>query len=1336
MVTGDGPGRIRELRRALTLTEPGAFLVESRVIRRVIRELHGFVKLSPSIPHTESQVVAAAHLRQLVHPDELGLDTFQNLPAQCILICQPEEGELEHWPVQELLQQVWRRLFHAVIDRDLLDKSQVSLQRSEIQERIAGLGQVEFDEAHFVLRSELRLVVPDSRMEAWREFAALYLELKWFEPDLLPVWFPSLAGRTHVDDVLSRDINAAELFRRTMPYGATIPDVTPHTVRDEASLASTRRDWTLGVGVTPSDRAYLRMLRRRDRANERGNTVGAIVCSMQAGQRATSEEKRLSAEEKARADIRYLVERLRRAISFAEDQTDAWQASLWELATNAIHGFWNSEKRLLFDLQKVCLDHERVTYKVDLVTWLISRGKRPIRRPLGSLREVMMANHLTSAASRLVYVRLSGVERDRLTGLLNRAAHLSEVQMRERLRPVLQKTLQDVQLIPENVPEHVAFDKLVDDALDSIADRGYLTMGYLRDSISKNDLKLPDLTDIRDLWRGDYLLRADDRLDIAMDGVYRRGEFYLRWLQTTSSVFFGNRTGRFTTLFLIIPFGGAVVIVEGFRHLAHMLQGKPKPVPTEPVPTEPVPTEPVSTEPVSTEPVSTEPVAKEQSPEAASASQPELAGLPEEVAQPLDAAAVDVSADDFDLVAHEIHSAPRLAFFPPTDDRASQSAAPEPLQALSPNFGEAPETVAAAPAGHSAVTQSVFVANEMPQTAQIPPLEVDRPAELASFTTSRVPSQFTLLAATQDGVPGSRTTEVPQAGEETAVVAVEPHDARDAIDQIVQNRMETAYWVVGIGFLLMALIHLAGFRKRFLRFLTSALKFVRKLLVDYPLFFVRLPIVQKVWRHRLVVKFRRFVLTPAFLGLGVARGLPWLLSGEPGSWGWFAAISVLFSMALNSRLGRDTQEVAAEWIGNAWHKLRARVFVALFDFVLDGFRMLLNFIERFIYAVDEWLRFHSDESWMSIVTKAILGVIWSFVSFLIRIYVNLLIEPTFHPVKHFPVVTVAHKMILPGLFLIQKNMVQLLQPYLGLALAESVTWFNIFFIPGIFGFAVWELKENWRLYASNRRPRLLPMAVGSHGETVARLLRPGFHSGTLPKLFRKLRRLEHQLPSFRRFSARRAARGQLEHVEVAIHNFVARELIRLLELCPVWKDTKIRCGHIHIASNSFYIDLECSFLGEQPLRILFQEQSGWVVASVSDPGCLRFASADQIRSLQNALEGFYRKCGIDMVREQMEDSLLHKHPYDINGEGLIVWPHGHFRNELSVDLNRKGSLRPVPAAEAMGAGLGPVDRMAVLFFESQTDWEGWVTRWTTGETTALPPACLMSPRFRLIVAIR
>ena len=68
-------------------------------------------------------------------------------------------------------------------------------------------------------------------------------------------------------------------------------------------------------------------------------------------------------------------------------------------------------------------------------------------------------------------------------------------------------------------------------------------------------------------------------------------------------------------------------------------------------------------------------------------------------------------------------------------------------------------------------------------------------------------------------------------------------------------------------------------------------------------------------------------------------------------------------------------------------------------------------------------------------------------------------------------------------------------------------------IPGIFGFLAWELKENWRLYAANRPPQLKPVRVGAHGETMMRLLRPGIHSGTIPKTYAKLRR------ALRRFNA-------------------------------------------------------------------------------------------------------------------------------------------------------------------------------------------------------------------------
>ena len=1307
----NGP-RIEELRRALSQADPSAFLVEPRVIRRVIRERFGFAHLSASIPHVESQIVPAADVRHLVHPDELGLASFADLPADCLLICQPDEGELEHWPMQELLQQVWRRLFHAQIDRELLRRLHTDIHRADVQERIANIGQVEFDEAHFVLRNELRLVDQESRIEAWREFVALYLEMKHFEPDLLTVWFPSVVERPQIDDVLARDINASEILKRTQLYGATTPDLTPHVVRDEARLMNTRRDWSLGIGIVPSDRAYVSQLRRRERANERGNTVAAAVCAIQAMQRATSDDKRDAALEKARADVRYLVERLRRAINFPEQDTDAWQTSLWELATNSVHGFWNSEKRLLFDLQKVCLDHERVTYKVDVVKWAVSRGKRPLRRPLNSLREVMMAKHLASSAARLVYVRLSGIERERLTALLQQAARLAEQQMRERMRPVIQQTLRDVQLIPANIPEQVAFDKLTEDSLDCIVDRGYLTMGYLRDQISKNDLKLPDLTQLHELWRGDHLLRADDRLDVALDGVYRRGEFYLRLLQITSSLFFGTRAGRFATLFLLIPFGGAVVVVEGVRHIIHMFHPKPKAA--------------------SSAGEKSESVESDGSvAESAESSGATAAELMDEYLTEIPLAKNASSKEESETTV----DAP-LA----TSDRLS--------------FGQgATESLTVNPVSESVVvgfSSADLVESGVPQQSTLETTPGGT-SELSNAT----PGSSTTLAIesliVQSTAEKSSEAKVKSSAAETSardqdasatqeVVAVPPDDAREAIDQIVKSRIETLSSVLLVGFLLMALIHIKPFRVWFFAQVLRGLKLLRSVVLDLPQKVLHLPAVQKLWRNRTFVRIRRVALTPILISVVGCRFIPWLINGVPLSWWWVSAITVLSSLALNSRLGRDTQELTAEWVGNTWYKLRARVVMAVIDWVIDFFRMLLNFLERFLYAVDEWLRFHSDESWLSIVVKAVLGVIWSFASFLIRIYVNLLIEPTFHPVKHFPVVTVAHKMILPGLIYLEGSMVDVLSPYLGTALARSVTWFNIFFIPGIFGFAVWELKENWRLYLANRKENLTPVPVGSHGETVARLLRPGFHSGTLPKLFRRLRRLEHQSASFKRFSARRAARGRLEHVETAIRSFVERDLIRLLQLCPVWSGTGLRCGHIHAASNSFSVEIECSLLGETPLVLLFQEQSSWVAASIHETGWLRFASADQLRSFQNAIEGFYRKGGIDLVREQLEANFIHNHPYDINAEGLAIWPNGMFSYELQVDLNRAGPIRPVPSSEAAAAGINSAERDAVVFSESQTHWVDWEALWTIPANSAspksLPAACSQKSSMPVIPPIR
>jgi len=97
--------------------------------------------------------------------------------------------------------------------------------------------------------------------------------------------------------------------------------------------------------------------------------------------------------------------------------------------------------------------------------------------------------------------------------------------------------------------------------------RGYLNMGDLRDALSRNQLKLDDLAGPREFLLGDRLLRLNGALARALDGVYHRGEVYLRWLQRFSSLAFGTPLGRSVTRYLALPYGGAFVLLSGLDHV-------------------------------------------------------------------------------------------------------------------------------------------------------------------------------------------------------------------------------------------------------------------------------------------------------------------------------------------------------------------------------------------------------------------------------------------------------------------------------------------------------------------------------------------------------------------------------------------------------------------------------------------------------------------------------------------------------------------------------------------------------------------------------------------------
>ena len=193
---------------------------------------------------------------------------------------------------------------------------------------------------------------------------------------------------------------------------------------------------------------------------------------------------------------------------------------------------------------------------------------KPLKRFSPGQRDVLISKHLRSAAARIPAARLSHRARCRLAALLQAAVHRAEASLRARFKPLVDRALDNVKLMPANPPEQVARKMLVDEILDRVVERGFLSMGDLRDALSRNNLKLPDLASVQQFLQGDQLLQADQQLATSLDGVYRAGEVYLRFPQRLSSLAFGTPLGRFLTPYVALPFGVASVPLEGLQHLA------------------------------------------------------------------------------------------------------------------------------------------------------------------------------------------------------------------------------------------------------------------------------------------------------------------------------------------------------------------------------------------------------------------------------------------------------------------------------------------------------------------------------------------------------------------------------------------------------------------------------------------------------------------------------------------------------------------------------------------------------------------------------------------------
>ena len=1146
-----------EIEQAVRAVDPTVFFVPPRVLRRVIKQHNHLTGFALRVPHRKSYAIDSAALLEIVDRGELSPKDGSDLPGRVILLSSPEPRTIDAVAAGILLAHYWRLLFHirvhtaveaaahgawetgcrlgAVSRRAngcIAETTERSISApadrtsSLARRRIEQIGPAGFEEIRLVLAQENFLLPPAGDWSCYVEFAALYLELRYFSPSFLPRYFPSLDDAKAVEAVLGQDVEADCLFQATRPSGAIY--LADRCEIDHVADSASEPDRSPGpssvVRVERLPTKCRALMQRARRPASLGNIVRAAIYRARAEQCAPTEMAD-QVQKALKMDLYRLVRRLQAALESEASDPQPWQDLFLVLARQTAAGFRTPESRLLYDLQKVCVDHEREIYTVDVVEWAISLGRRPIKRPLTHQRDVLMLRHLRSALGRLAVVRLTESQRERLAALIRRATERVEARLRDRLRPFLSSAFDQVGLTPRNTPEVVARKKLIEELLDYIVDHGFFTMGLLRDAISRNQLKLPDLAQAGDFLYGDQLLRADRRLAIALDGVYHAGEFYLRGMQRLSSLAFGTAVGRFVTRFAAVPFGGAYVALAGLHHLAELVGGLP--------------------------------------------------------------------------------------------------AAPNHVP-LEPEIG-----AGSGPAGWL--------------SAQV------------SFP---------------------------------AVVVV-------------------------LGLFLMGLINSVRFRAAVAFLFRVTFQVLRHVLVEPVRWMIRWQWLQRLLHSRLYRLSVRFVIKPLLWTAILSWSLPQVHFNWRTSAGKAAVIFLIVNLLLNSRLGRTLEEVVADWLVQTWHRFGLRIITGLFWLVVDLFKRILEALEWLLYTVDEWLRFHSGQSAAVLGMKGLLGAMWFFVAYVLRFSVNVLIEPQFNPIKHFPVVTVSHKLLWP----LWPSLASLLERTMSKAWANALAPAVLTCIPGVFGFLVWELKENWRLYAANRRRQLGPAAIGSHGETMVRLLKPGFHSGTLPKRFAKLRRAERKA---RKGGSWRAARKHLQavrHLEAAIGRYVDRDLNQLLRESRAWQGPSVTLEPLRVGATAVKLRLAAAGTGRKLLHVVIAIQAGWLVADVLQAGWAGCLPPPERDLLTTALAGLYKSAGVELVRQQLLAAIPPQVPaFAVTHRGLAIWADDELAPRACYDLRNGEQVIPQAPGGFPDPQLPALARRSLVFAEQEMTWDQWVEIWRQDST--------------------
>ena len=459
---------------------------------------------------------------------------------------------------------------------------------------------------------------------------------------------------------------------------------------------------------------------------------------------------------------------------------------------------------------------------------------------------------------------------------------------------------------------------------------------------------------------------------------------------------------------------------------------------------------------------------------------------------------------------------------------------------------------------------------------------------------------------------------------------------------------------------------------------------LHRLLIDMPAgivrwlsWLIRLPVIRPLFQ---------FALRPTVLAwiTLVAAKREEHIHGIALHWQTQTALFAAFFVVYISTIWRRAEEFMLDAAAWAWSNLGVAFLLALIDWILSIFRQLMDIISLWLGWLERCLMRRPGGSRMSLAFMAIISLVLSPIVYLLRFGFTVLLEPQVNPVKHFPVVSVGHKIML----LLVPTVTQFVSDRTGMAFDYCLVMvFTVIgLIPGFLGFMVWELKENWRLYIANMPLALNPVSFGSHGETARGMMVPGFHSGALPALFRRARQ-------------GRASSEEFHHVEKEISRFFASELLALPMGMPSFPHLAIH----HVSISNFSLGATIA-MNETMARVTVRWRGQWIEADWEDSD-LR-AALDPIQRIawDDALMGFWKKTDIDLLAPALVTATEAK-AYGALESGLWLRLPGSSRRLTYLWDNHEDRLVP---EEGNGPALPRAD---ILTAEYSMPWRDWSARW-------------------------